>query len=31
MRRDFSMLDIIAEAEALTARGEIAVATTWNC
>lgn len=29
--RDFSMLDIIAEAEALTARGEIAVATTWNC
>lgn len=29
--RDFSMLDIIAEAEALTARGEIAVAATWNC
>lgn len=29
--RDFSMLDIIAEAEELTARGEVAVAATWNC
>jgi len=29
--RDFTMRDIIAEAEALTARGEVAVAKSWNC
>lgn len=29
--RDFSMYDIIAEAEELTRQGLVAVATTWNC